>query len=163
MISGKPIRILFVCMGNICRSPAAEGIFKSRAEARGQGKFFQVDSAGTHGYHEGDPADERMIAAGRRRGYEFDSISRPFRAGDFEKFDLILVADHQNMRAIKAQDRAGKYHQKVRLMLEFHPDSPTDEVPDPYYGGEQGFEDVMDLLEASSEGLLDHFNEKTAW
>ncbi|XP_050235887.1 uncharacterized protein LOC126685920 [Mercurialis annua] len=159
----KALSVLFVCLGNICRSPAAEGVFKDVVLKRGLDSKFNIDSAGTINYHEGNPADPRMRAASKRRGIEITSISRPIRASDFRDFDIILAMDKQNREDIleaftrwksreKLPDDAAK---KVKLMCSYCKKHEESEVPDPYYGGPQGFEKVLDLLEDACESLLD--------
>lgn len=159
----KPFSVLFVCLGNICRSPAAEGVFRDIVKKRDLGSRFSIDSAGTINYHEGNLADPRMRAASKRRGIEITSISRPIRPADFREFDLILAMDKKNKDDIleafnkwklKETFPAGA-HTKVRLMCSYCKKHDETEVPDPYYGGPQGFEKVLDLLEDACESLLD--------
>jgi protein-tyrosine phosphatase len=148
------MRILFVCMGNICRSPSAEGVFRSLLAARAPQLAVEIDSAGTHDYHVGEPPDDRAIAAARRRGIDLSSLrARTVRTSDFDYYDLILAMDEQNLRELRRRAPAAR-HDRIRLMLEFVPSSPVRAVPDPYYGGPQGFEQVLDLLEEAAEGLL---------
>jgi protein-tyrosine phosphatase len=148
------MRILFVCMGNICRSPSAEGVFRSLLSARAPQLAVEVDSAGTHDYHVGEPPDDRAIAAARRRGIDLSSLrARTVQAGDFDYYDLILAMDEQNLRELRRRAPAAR-HDRIRLMMEFVPASAVRAVPDPYYGGAQGFEQVLDLLEEAAEGLL---------
>jgi protein-tyrosine phosphatase len=148
------MRILFVCMGNICRSPSAEGVFRRLLRERAPELDVDTDSAGTHDYHAGEPPDSRAMAAARRRGVDLSALrARQVAPHDFELFDLILVMDEENMRALRSQAHA-KYHDRIRLLMEYAPESARRAVPDPYYGGEQGFEDVLDLLEEASEGLI---------
>ncbi|KAH9660067.1 Acid phosphatase [Citrus sinensis] len=159
----KPFSVLFVCLGNICRSPAAEGVFRDIVKKRGIDSKFNIDSAGTIDYHEGNPADSRMRAASKRRGIEITSISRPIRPSDFKDFDLILAMDKQNRQDILEAFNRWKFreqlpeeaHKKVRLMCSYCKKHDETEVPDPYYGGPQGFEKVLDLLEDACESLLD--------
>lgn len=148
--------VLFVCMGNICRSPAAEGVFRAIAEREGVADRLEIDSAGMIGYHEGEPPDARMTAAARKRGYKLSGRARPFRDKDFERFDLIVPMDESNVADMRRLPGYKKHAEKVRLMLDFHPDPPTREVPDPYYGGPAGFDHVVDLVEAASLPLLRH-------
>jgi protein-tyrosine phosphatase len=152
------VRILFVCMGNICRSPTAEGVMRHLLAEEGLEDVIELDSAGTGGWHAGDPPDRRATAAARARGIVLDGAARQVRPEDFEDFDLILVADRDNLRDMLAIAPPGT-ERKVRLLREFDPHSegaPDLDVPDPYYGGERGFEDVLDLVEAACRGLLDH-------
>jgi protein-tyrosine phosphatase len=149
-------KLLFVCMGNICRSPAAEAVMKEIVEREGLDERIHIDSAGTLGLHEGNRADPRMRAAGSDRGYDLTSIARQVRRGDFEEFDLIVVMDDQNLADIRPfQPKTTAAHQ-LRLFCEFCTEHDHTEVPDPYYGGPEGFEDVLDLLEDGCEGLLKH-------
>ena len=142
-------------MGNICRSPAAEGIMKHVVKRENMdGKIF-IDSAGTIGYHEGEPADARMVEHASERGYDLTSISRKFDPNtDFEKFDYIVTMDDDNYYDIKSLDRRKKYRNKIFKMTEFNRKIPATEVPDPYYSGPDGFETVLDILEDACEGLF---------
>ena len=145
------VRILFVCMGNICRSPAAEAVFIQRLEDSGIAERFQIDSAGTGGWHAGDQADPRSRAEGDRRGFRLDTPARQIEAADFDRFDLLICMDVENAAVLI--DR-GAPDDKVRLLLEWHPEEHLQEVPDPYYGGEDGFSHMYDLIEAGCDGLL---------
>ena len=150
----RPYRILFCCMGNICRSPSAEGVFRSLLAARAPQLAIEIDSAGTHDYHVGEPPDDRAIAAARRRGIDLSALrARSVRTGDFDYYDLILAMDEQNLRELRRRAPPAR-HERIRLMMEFVPSGAARAVPDPYYGGPQGFEQVLDLLEEASEGLL---------
>lgn len=152
----KPTKILFVCLGNICRSPSAEGVFKHIIESRGLAGFFEVDSAGTHAYHVGEPADKRMKAHASKRGYQLTSISRKFEPNiDFDYFDLIIGMDDENIRNLKIKARNDADLMKIHKMTDFRKTFNYSEIPDPYYGGAEGFELVIDLLEDSCEGLLE--------
>ncbi|MEW5781617.1 MAG: low molecular weight protein-tyrosine-phosphatase [Pseudomonadota bacterium] len=147
-------RILFVCMGNICRSPTAEGVARELARRRGLHDFFEFDSAGTHGYHVGNPPDRRAQEAAKKRGYDLSSLrARQVNEFDFVRFDRILAMDCDNL-ALLRQACPDEHHGKLGLFLEFAPQRGFDEVPDPYYGGPEGFEIVLDLVEAAAEGLL---------
>lgn len=144
-------RVLFVCLGNICRSPAAEGVFAQRVARAGVAHLFEVDSAGTSAHHRGERADSRMRAAAARRGLELHSRSRAVVAADFDHFDLIVAMDRANLAELKGYGGSAK----LVLFGEYlDGDEPCD-VPDPYYGGEQGFERVLDLLEAGCGPLLE--------
>ncbi|KAL1361439.1 hypothetical protein HN51_009818 [Arachis hypogaea] len=156
--------VLFVCLGNICRSPAAEGVFQDLVKKRGLDSKFNIDSCGTIDYHEGNEADPRMREASKKRGIQITSISRPIKPSDFVDFDLILAMDMQNREDIlesfnswraryKLPDDA---HKKVKLMCSYCKKHDESEVPDPYYGGPQGFEKVLDLLEDACGSLLEN-------
>ncbi len=149
-------KILFVCLGNICRSPAAEAIMTKKIIDRGLEWDISVDSAGVMGYHTGEPADMRMKQHANLRGYEITSIARKFNPGrDFEEFDYIITMDDENYRDITSMDTEGKYKNKIYKMVEFCRTNKTDEVPDPYYEGREGFEKVLNILEDACEGLLE--------
>ena len=148
-------RILFVCMGNICRTPAAEGIAKKFLENRGLDGRIEIDSAGTLDYHTGELPDSRMINHASNRGYKLDSHARQFNPeNDFENFDYIVTMDDDNFSEITSLDKNNKYNNKVFKMVSFGSKLKVDEVPDPYYTGSDGFEYVLDILEDSIEGLL---------
>ena len=149
-------RILFVCLGNICRSPSAEAVFNGMIKSRGIAGNFVVDSAGTGGYHVGEPADRRMQSHAIKRGYDLTSISRKFNPDiDFDNFDLIIGMDNENVRKLKSKARNTSDLSKIRKMTDYKKEWNYDEIPDPYYGGDEGFELVLDLLEDSCEGLLE--------
>ena len=145
--------ILFVCMGNICRSPAAEGVFRKMVEDAGRGAEFDIDSAGTISYHSGEPADSRMRAAAQRRGYSLDSRARRLADGDFHNFDLIVAMDDDNFRDI--QGRSPGLGAEIVRMCDYCAVHAESEVPDPYYGGAAGFEKVLDILEDACGRLLE--------
>ena len=147
--------ILFICMGNICRSPAAEGIMKQKVHEQGLDDSFHIDSAGMHDYHEGDLPDSRMRSHASRRGYNLTSRSRPVAYDDFKKFDLIIGMDDMNINYLKRMAPGLESQQKIRRMTDFCRTHTADCIPDPYYGGASGFELVLDLLEDACEGLLD--------
>lgn len=149
-------KLLFVCLGNICRSPSAENIMVHLLEQRGLSSQVRCDSAGTSSYHIGSSPDRRMTAAALQRGIAMQGQARQFKRSDFEQFDLILAMDDENYEDILAQDRAGQYRHKVKYMCEFCQTYTDQEVPDPYYGGQEGFNYVIDLLLDACEGLLDH-------
>lgn len=148
------IKILFVCLGNICRSPAAEGIFKSYIKGKDVEHLFEIDSAGLSGYHEGELPDQRMRAHASRRGYDLTSYSRPVRYDDFEYFDLIVGMDESNRSGLKDLAPTQQAAERIYLMTDFCPDCIMDHIPDPYYGGADGFELVIDLIEQCCEPLL---------
>lgn len=145
-------RVLFVCTGNICRSPTAEGVFRHLAVDAGIA--VEADSAGTHGYHIGEPPDPRTVAAAARRGFDLNSLrARRVKREDFNQFDLILAMDRGHLAHLETM-RPQDARAQVKLFLDYHPETKRD-VPDPYYGGPEGFEHVLDLVEAASRGLLD--------
>ena len=150
------IRVLFVCLGNICRSPIAEGVFRARVAREGLAHAIAADSAGTHDYHIGDPPDLRAKAAAKRRGVDISDLrGRQVTREDFVRFDYVLAMDRSNLRHLARVCPKGA-ESRLRLLLEFAPRVELDEVPDPYYGGAEGFERVLDLAEAAAEGLLAH-------
>lgn len=148
----KTKNILFVCMGNICRSPAAEGVFRKMVADAGMGEQFQIDSAGTIGYHSGHPADSRMRAAASARGYSLDSRARRIEPRDFGEFDLIVTMDDDNYRDVTGIDTGAGA--RVVRMCDYCTQHEHGEVPDPYYGGASGFETVLDILEDACGNLL---------
>jgi protein-tyrosine phosphatase len=149
-------------MGNICRSPMAEGVLRQRLAARQLALPVEVDSAGTHGYHENAPPDPRAQAAALRRGIDISKLrARQVEAVDFIRFDLVLVMDEDN-RSVLLETAAAEYHGKIRLLLEFGPERTPRSVPDPYYGGSVGFERVLDMVEESMAGLLDELERLSA-
>jgi protein-tyrosine phosphatase len=150
------VRVLFVCMGNICRSPTALGVMRHLLAEKGLADVVEVDSAGTGGWHVGEPPDPRATAAARARGITLDGAARQIDPTDFDEFDLILAADRANLADLRAIAPPGTEH-KVRLLREFDPASvgaPDLDVPDPYYGGHHGFDEVLDLVDAACRGLL---------
>jgi protein-tyrosine phosphatase len=156
----EKIRILLCCMGNICRSPTAEGVLRARARRAGLERRLHIDSAGTHEYHIGHPPDTRAQTAARARGYDLSSLrARRVVAEDFSRFDYILAMDRDNLRELARL--AGKsFEGHLGLFLDFAPRLGLKEVPDPYYGGREGFEEVLDLVEAASDGLLEHLRQR---
>jgi len=150
-------KVLFVCLGNICRSPAAEGVFKQKLKERDLEKLFVVDSAGTGGWHVGNLADPRMCEAALSRGIELTSRSRKIEESDLYEFDHILVMDNDNLDAVKSliQDNKSTINSKIKLILSYSKNFQLEEVPDPYYGGQNGFDKVIDLLDDAMDGLID--------
>lgn len=153
-------QVLFVCLGNICRSPSAEAVFNAFIEKHGLGDQLSCDSAGTAAYHTGEPADYRMRQFAQKRGFELTSIARPFDAEqDFDRFDYIIGMDKQNVRDLKARSRTENDREKIYLMTDFCTGQSYDSVPDPYYGGAAGFELVLDILEDACDGLIRRLQE----
>ena len=152
-----PVSVLFVCLGNICRSPLAEGVFLAVAEARGLGSRFEADSAGTAAYHSGEPPDPRTTAVAARHGVHLTSIARQATRHDFQRFDLIVAMDRSNRRSLERlrghRPRPGAA--RIVMMRDYDPESGDPDVPDPYYGGAEGFERVYGIVERCCEGLLD--------
>ena len=142
-------KVLFVCLGNICRSPAAEGVLHSMVDLGD----FTIDSAGTSGFHQGEPADSRMIEHARKRGLDLTSLSRQFVVNDFDRFDYILVMDDKNLRDVLKMASVDQA-KKVRKITDFSQKFKYDHIPDPYYGGAKGFDLVLDLLVDACEGFL---------
>ena len=150
-------RILFVCLGNICRSPTAEGVMRSLLREEGLENVVEVESAGTGDWHVGDPPDRRATAAAHARGIVLEGAARQVARADFDDFDLILAADRRNLRELSALAPADA-RARLHLLREFDPAAPGApdlDVPDPYYGGDDGFEQVIDLIEAACRGLLE--------
>jgi low molecular weight protein-tyrosine phosphatase len=157
MSERSKISVLFVCTGNICRSPTAEAVFRHCVQKAGLAGRIVSDSAGTHDYHIGEPPDPRTQAAAKRRGYELGELrARRVHRDDFERFDYVLAMDEANLRQLERLCPREHAH-KLRLFLDFSGGSPR-EVPDPYYGDPEGFERVLDLVERAAQGLLRHFD-----
>jgi protein-tyrosine phosphatase len=159
------VRILFVCLGNICRSPTAEGMMRHVLREEGLSDRVEVESAGTAAYHAGEAPDARAAAAARERGVELAGAARQVTHEDFERFDLIVAMDAENLADLDALVPDDEVRGRIRLLREFDPDSDGTgdlDVPDPYYGGPQGFDDVLDLVEAACRGLLDELREAGA-
>ncbi len=153
------VKVLFVCMGNICRSPTAEGLFKHLIEEAGLTDSISTDSAGTHAYHIGSPPDQRAQSAASKRGIDLSTLrGRKVETEDFQQFDYVLAMDNSNFSNL--QDVAGKAVDNLFMFLNFSEKYSETEVPDPYYGGDQGFEHVLDLIEDASKGLLDDIRKK---
>ena len=155
-------RILFICMGNICRSPTAEGVVRTLATRAGIASELEVDSAGTHGAHEGEPPDQRARKVAADRGYDLSGLrARRVKAQDFSRFDHILAMDRQNLAALR-RICPPEHISKLGLFLDYANGLAADEVPDPYYGGVEGFENVLDMCERAALGLLDAITGPTA-
>ena len=155
-MAAKKYSVLMVCTGNICRSPTAEGVLRQRVEQAGLADRVHIDSAGTHDYHVGSPPDERSSHHASLRGYDLTAQrARQVRAADFERFDLILAMDNGHMELLQ-EDCPPRHRHKLRRMMDFAPPGLADEVADPYYGGKDGFERVLDHIEAASDGVLRH-------
>jgi protein-tyrosine phosphatase len=166
--AGRPVRLLFVCLGNICRSPTAEGVMRALVTEAGMQDAVELDSAGTGAWHAGSAPDERAAAAARSRGVVLDGVARRVTPEDFEQFDLLLAMDGENLRELKGMAADGSQRAKVRLLREFDPaaaaaSAPSAgatsggqdlDVPDPYYGADGRFEEVFELVRAACEGLL---------
>lgn len=152
------VKVLFVCLGNICRSPAAEGVFRDMVRKAGLEKKIHTDSAGTGGWHEGEPPDARMIHHAKKRGYDISDLeARQIRAPeDFRTYDYIVTMDQSNMRNVLSLDHSKEHHTKVHPLVSFCKIHSVKEVPDPYYKEEDGFEHVLDLVEDACTELLNH-------
>lgn len=148
-------RILFVCLGNICRSPAAEIVFRQQAADAGRSDEFHIDSAGTIGHHQGSPPDPRMSEALKRQGFTVSGRARKIQAKDLETFDLIVTMDESNLADVRGLDPGGKFHPKIRPFVSFCREHDDLRVPDPYYGGQRGFDHVIELLKDGCAGILD--------
>ena len=154
------VKVLFVCMGNICRSPTAHGVFLKMLEDQSLLHLVEVDSAGTHAYHIGKAPDERSQAAALRRGVDLSSLrARQVEAADFQYFDYVLAMDDENLQLLEMICPMDQ-RSKLQLFMEYAPQMKKREVPDPYYGGNSGFERVLDLVEAAAEGLLENIKQR---
>ncbi|BAO44470.1 low molecular weight protein-tyrosine-phosphatase [Thiolapillus brandeum] len=155
MSDNRTIRVLLVCMGNICRSPTAQGVFRKLVEEEGLAHRIETDSAGTHAYHVGQPPDRRAQATAAGRSIDLSDLrGRQVEMEDFHRFDYILAMDKENLEILSGLCPAGMEN-RLSLFMDFADDYGIAEVPDPYYGGEQGFEQVFDMIEAASRGLLE--------
>jgi protein-tyrosine phosphatase len=150
------VRVCFVCLGNICRSPSAEGVMRHLVQQAGLDGAIKVDSAGTASYHAGELPDRRARLVAKRRGVELSGRARQFLRSDWDHFDYVVAMDLSNMRDLQESVPSQDYLKKLRLLREYDPEAPRGaSVPDPYYGGDEGFDDVLDLCEAACRGLLD--------
>ncbi|WP_455205805.1 low molecular weight protein-tyrosine-phosphatase [Kaarinaea lacus] len=154
------VKVLFVCMGNICRSPTAEGVFQKLIHEQGLNDVIEIDSAGTHAYHVGEPPDTRAQHSALGRGIDISQLrARKAKAKDFDYFDFVLAMDNDNYRALAEICPAGMEH-KLRLFLDYAPHLHVREVPDPYYGGAKGFDLVLDMVEEAAHGLLQQIRDQ---
>lgn len=157
-MSARSVKVLFVCMGNICRSPAGEGIFRHFVDSMDRSENIHIDSAGTIAYHAGEPADRRMREVAARRGYRLESIARVVTVDDLDQFDLIVAMDHDNFAELQRLGR--DTNANIRMLGGFIPgverDALAPAVPDPYYGGGDGFGRVLDMIESACPALLEH-------
>jgi protein-tyrosine phosphatase len=154
--------VLFVCLGNICRSPLAEGVFRHLVHEQGLDESFLIDSAGTGAWHVGEPADRRSAAVAARHGIDLDGSARKVRPDDFENFDLVVAMDRQNLDDLERLAAAHGTEARIHLLREFDPEGGGDEVPDPYYGGPNGFDTVYDMVHRSCVTLLEVLVESDA-
>ncbi len=154
MANGELVRVIFVCMGNICRSPTAEGVFRHKLRQTGLADNVETDSAGTHAYHVGRPPDRRSQQEALRHGIDISDLrGRQISAGDFDYFDWIIAMDSHNLE-ILLSSAPNATHGRIHRLLDFAPDVPAGDVPDPYYGGKDGFRHVFSLVDAGCDGLL---------
>ncbi|MGC0330868.1 protein-tyrosine phosphatase [Streptomyces sp. SAI-170] len=154
-------RVCFVCTGNICRSPMAESVFRARVAEAGLDSEVEVDSAGTGGWHEGDPADPRTVAVLEEHGYDGDHVARQFQASWFSRLDLVIALDSGHLKALRRLAPTEQDAAKVRLLRSYDPTADGDlDVPDPYYGGMDGFEECLEMVESASTGLLHAVRER---
>ncbi len=153
--------VLFVCLGNICRSPLAEGVFRHLAEERGVDDRFVIDSAGTGAWHAGSPPDERSVLVASEHGITLEGSARPVTPEDLERFDVILAMDSENLQDLERLADGSRTRARLHLLREFDPEADRLDVPDPYYGGYRGFENVYRMVRRACEGLLDELTERT--
>ena len=151
----NPYKICFVCLGNICRSPTAEGVFQHLVKEQGLDSYFEIDSSGTSAYHVGESANSKSQQIANQHGVTLHSKARQFEKSDFEYFDLILAMDEENYQNMKRLDARAEFENKIGKLRDFDPDPGDGNVPDPYYGGIQGFENVFQIVKRSCENLLD--------
>ena len=160
MNTNKRIKVLFVCMGNICRSPTAHGVFRHLVQQSNLSHLIETDSAGTHAYHVGEAPDKRSSATAKQRGIDLSDLrARQVNLGDLYEYDYVLAMDHDNYHRL-TQLSTPELRHKIQLFLSYAPHLNEQAVPDPYYGGAQGFDHVFDLVQAASEGLLVHIRER---
>lgn len=160
MDNKQMVKVLFVCLGNICRSPTAEGVFRQVVQDASLLDYIEIDSAGTHAYHIGQPPDRRAQAAAARRGVDLSALrGRQATVRDIQAFDYVLAMDRENLQNLQAICPAG-FESRLRLFLEFAPLRAESEVPDPYFGGESGFDRVLDMIEDAARGLLDDIRQR---
>lgn len=163
MPDDSEIRVLFVCMGNICRSPTAHGVFRAQVRTAGLERWIDIDSAGTHGFHTGSPPDRRAIRAAAERGYDLSSLrARQVGAADLERFHYVLAMDRANLQILEGLG-GGPGAAQPALLLDFAGHARDREVPDPYYGAANGFDEVLDLVEAGCTGLLEAIRHRHGW
>ena len=162
MLKYEAFKILIVCMGNICRSPTGEAVFRAKVREAGLEKHVKVDSAGTHGFHAGEAPDARSQRAAKKRGYELDGlVARQIMKEDFTHYDLILAMDWDN-HALLQQIAPRQFHHKIKLLMSFATEHESAVIPDPYYGGLDGFEVVLDYVEDASANLVDFVRRRMA-
>ncbi|HEC05695.1 MAG TPA: low molecular weight phosphotyrosine protein phosphatase [Thiolapillus brandeum] len=160
MSKASSVSVLFVCMGNICRSPTAHGVFRKIVRDEGLDSLIEIDSAGTHAYHVGSPPDSRAQATALSRNLDLSDLrGRQVETEDFQRFDYVLAMDKENMDILNQLCPAGA-EEKLRLFMDYAPDYGIPEVPDPYYGGDRGFEQVFDMIEEASRGLLEDIRQR---
>jgi protein-tyrosine phosphatase len=152
--------VLFVCLGNICRSPLAEGIFRHLVRERGLDAFYEIDSAGTGAWHVGEPPDRRSADVARKNGVVLEGVARRISTRDFDGFDWIIAMDRENLSALEAMRRHWAGRARLQLLRDFDPEPGDGEVPDPYYGGAEGFDHVFNLVRRSAQALLDRLEEE---
>ena len=150
----NPYKLIFVCLGNICRSPTGEGVFQHLVNEKGYQSYFQIDSAGTSAFHIGEPANSKSQWTANQHDVKLNSRAQQFQQSDLDEYDLILAMDHENLKNIKQLDKKGTFDHKIKLMRDFDPTPEDGSVPDPYYGGMQGFENVFQIVKRSCETLL---------
>jgi protein-tyrosine phosphatase len=154
--------VLFVCLGNICRSPLAEGVFRHLARERDVESAYEIDSAGTGAWHAGEPPDRRAAEVARLRGVRLECVARQVSRDDFGRFDRIVAMDRDNLSQLESLQRRHGGRARLHLLRDFDPDPGDGEVPDPYYGGPDGFADVYEMVLRASEALLDHLEDERA-